>query len=172
MTRIVLATACAAALMAGSAEAGTYLNLTTDPGTGAISGHYGNDGIGEGPFVDTFDLSLPDGLSSFTVNSIFSPGADVDWNNIDFTSVTFNGEEFDVGLTGDEEFRYLHGVNIDGGSAQVIRVAGTSGGNGSYDGIITFTPTGAVPEPAAWALMIAGFSGAGVMLRRRRQALA
>jgi hypothetical protein len=24
------------------------------------------------------------------------------------------------------------------------------------------------PEPAAWALMIAGFGGAGAMLRRRR----
>lgn len=30
----------------------------------------------------------------------------------------------------------------------------------------------AVPEPATWALMIAGFGGAGAMLRRRRTALA
>jgi hypothetical protein len=28
-------------------------------------------------------------------------------------------------------------------------------------------PTG-VPEPAAWALMVAGFGGLGAMLRRRR----
>jgi hypothetical protein len=27
----------------------------------------------------------------------------------------------------------------------------------------------AVPEPATWGLMIAGFGGAGAMLRRRRQ---
>jgi hypothetical protein len=33
-------------------------------------------------------------------------------------------------------------------------------------------PGGAVPEPSAWALMIAGFGGAGAMLRRRRTALA
>jgi hypothetical protein len=33
-------------------------------------------------------------------------------------------------------------------------------------------PTGAVPEPAAWALMIAGFGGVGAMLRRRRLAAA
>ncbi len=31
---------------------------------------------------------------------------------------------------------------------------------------------GAVPEPAAWALMIMGFGSAGVMLRRRRAAVA
>ena len=30
----------------------------------------------------------------------------------------------------------------------------------------------AVPEPAAWALMILGFGGVGTMLRRRRMALA
>jgi|GEM_PF-1370656 len=32
--------------------------------------------------------------------------------------------------------------------------------------------TGAVPEPSIWALMIAGFGGAGAMLRRRRTAAA
>ena len=32
----------------------------------------------------------------------------------------------------------------------------------------TLTTTGGVPEPATWALMIAGFGGAGAMLRRRR----
>ena len=31
-----------------------------------------------------------------------------------------------------------------------------------------FTPPGGVPEPASWALMIAGFGMAGAMLRRRR----
>jgi hypothetical protein len=31
---------------------------------------------------------------------------------------------------------------------------------------------GAIPEPATWALMIAGFGGAGAMLRRRRTAVA
>jgi hypothetical protein len=32
--------------------------------------------------------------------------------------------------------------------------------------------SGAVPEPATWALMIMGFGGAGAMLRRRRMVLA
>jgi len=39
------------------------------------------------------------------------------------------------------------------------------------DGFIVdnrFTPPGGVPEPASWALMIAGFGLAGAMLRRRR----
>jgi len=33
------------------------------------------------------------------------------------------------------------------------------------------TPTVGVPEPATWALMIAGFAGVGGLLRRRRSAL-
>ncbi|MBI1199082.1 MAG: PEP-CTERM sorting domain-containing protein [Phenylobacterium sp.] len=34
------------------------------------------------------------------------------------------------------------------------------------------TEVGAVPEPAAWSLMIAGFGAAGAVLRRRRLARA
>jgi hypothetical protein len=33
-------------------------------------------------------------------------------------------------------------------------------------------PTGGVPEPASWALMIVGFGGMGMTLRRRKQAFA
>ncbi|HPU14664.1 MAG TPA: PEPxxWA-CTERM sorting domain-containing protein [Polymorphobacter sp.] len=35
-------------------------------------------------------------------------------------------------------------------------------------GFATYVETGAVPEPASWALMIAGFGMTGAMLRRRR----
>ncbi|PZQ54046.1 MAG: hypothetical protein DI570_23385 [Phenylobacterium zucineum] len=46
---------------------------------------------------------------------------------------------------------------------------------GYYFGVRNFStlvaaPTAGVPEPATWALMIAGFGGAGAMLRRRRSA--
>ena len=45
-----------------------------------------------------------------------------------------------------------------------------------YDGVLTSdevfginqNPTGAVPEPSTWAMMIMGFGAAGVMMRRRR----
>lgn len=35
-------------------------------------------------------------------------------------------------------------------------------------GLETLTPGGVVPEPATWAMMLAGFGAAGALLRRRR----
>jgi hypothetical protein len=45
-----------------------------------------------------------------------------------------------------------------------------SGNDFALDDIVL--STAAVPEPATWALMIAGFGGAGAMLRRRRSVAA
>lgn len=38
--------------------------------------------------------------------------------------------------------------------------------------VVTSPTTGAVPEPATWAMMIIGFGAAGAMMRRRRAAFA
>lgn len=57
-----------------------------------------------------------------------------------------------------------------GGLAKSIDFGGTANQSG-FDNI-TFgssTPGSAVPEPATWAMMIAGFGMAGATLRRRRQ---
>ncbi len=41
---------------------------------------------------------------------------------------------------------------------------------GSHDlGDPVLTPTGGVPEPATWAMMILGLGGVGATLRRRRR---
>jgi hypothetical protein len=40
------------------------------------------------------------------------------------------------------------------------------------DNVVLTGERGGVPEPASWTLMIAGFGGAGALLRRRRQQLA
>jgi hypothetical protein len=37
---------------------------------------------------------------------------------------------------------------------------------------VSGTFSGAIPEPATWALMILGFGGAGAMLRRRKAVFA
>ena len=60
-----------------------------------------------------------------------------------------------------------------------FRVAAASFRPGTFtaqDGIAVtgfgFSPVGAVPEPASWALMIIGFAGVGSALRRKRGKLA
>lgn len=44
----------------------------------------------------------------------------------------------------------------------------------TFDAIATFDapPTGAIPEPATWAMMILGFGAAGTAIRSRRRAIA
>ena len=70
------------------------------------------------------------------------------------------------------------GENVFGTEGNgVIQFQGTfssiSWTNPTFENFYAFTiGTGAVPEPASWALMIGGFGAAGVALRRRRAAVA
>ena len=63
--------------------------------------------------------------------------------------------------------------NLVSGNAYTLRFQGLSTGpdNTAFIDRVSLAyvgPSGAVPEPGAWALMIAGFGGVGAMLRRRR----
>lgn len=69
-------------------------------------------------------------------------------------------EGVNVQLTG--SFKYYDIVSI-------IPAGGASGGNVLLKSV---TLAAAVPEPAAWALMIIGFGGIGAALRRRRAQVA
>jgi hypothetical protein len=76
-------------------------------------------------------------------------------------------------------FTYFYGLNREGtdvntliadaqaAGAKYILAAQGDDGNSAIIGI-----SGAVPEPATWAMMLAGFFGLGSMVRRRRAALA
>ena len=70
---------------------------------------------------------------------------------------------------------FLYVANLGGVSAQYIqyKVLAANGVNPGLSDIRFETAQGgAVPEPAAWALMILGFGGAGAMLRRVRSLVA
>jgi hypothetical protein len=168
MKKIRLAASAAAAvlLVAGSAAAAIMPVTFTAPGVdGSFSGTFGDTGISNTTFTDTFTFTLPTGLASSTVSSTFQ-GATTDVN---FTSVTLNGQTFTVGDAGKNEFRFIDNLPVTSGN-QVLVVSGTSAGNGSFAGTLAFAPNRAVPEPASWALMILGFGGVGASLRRRKAA--
>lgn len=66
--------------------------------------------------------------------------------------------------------RDLYDVTIYGAGDTVLfsgRLDARTTGN---DSLSFDAPTGGVPEPSSWALMILGFGGAGALLRRRRLA--
>jgi hypothetical protein len=66
--------------------------------------------------------------------------------------------------------RSLDGPVLTAGSSYTLRFKGLSTGDNTVflDNVsASITPTGAVPEPASWALFIAGFGLVGLAARRR-----
>lgn len=63
------------------------------------------------------------------------------------------------------EFSGTSSVQIFSGVLNHITISGLSRGAGSYGGNLTFLP--AVPEPATWAMMLLGFAGIGLTVRRK-----
>jgi hypothetical protein len=151
-------------------------NKVSDPNGAAIyvDGATSADGVGThtwtsltattGQFVDTFTFELPDGKLGFSDLTIFFDPLTA----ITFDSVDFNGTALQlISNATTSGFYSIIPHSIVTGGPQTLTVRGTAGVNAVWNGSGTFTPV-AVPEPATWALMIAGFGGAGAMLRRRR----
>ena len=114
-------------------------------------------------------LTSLQGLSRMSVY-IGSP----DWYN----SIRFIGKNgFDVTLSGaalangafNGDQSVGRRMTYDFGNDQVTQVIFSSGGN-SFE--LDNIAVSAVPEPATWAMMIAGFGMLGTALRRRQSALA
>jgi hypothetical protein len=169
-----LAAALLLASAAPAAFAAKTINIPSAAADGSITGNFGDTGLGLGDFTDVFTFTLPDGIAAADITSTMV-STDLT-TNVDFTSVDLNGSTFTLGSTGKREYRFLDDILVTGGT-QTLTVHGKSGGNGSFAGTIAFTAAppiitsgGGVPEPAAWALMIVGFGGAGSMLRIRRRA--
>lgn len=154
--KLLLGAALAVAAVTAAVPAQAAKFLTFDGQTGT----FGNTKVTTSSFTDTFTFTVPsNGLAGSTISSVkVSKPTD-----INFTSVTLNGAEFDIGSTGIFEFRSITAPLLAG--LQTIIVKGTSGKSASYAGTLSFA---AVPEPASWALMITGFGVLGVAMRRRR----
>jgi len=133
------------------------------------SGAFTNTNIAGGEFDDTFRFTVADdGIVGSTITSI----AVSILTDINFTSVSLNGVEFDNLLSGMTEFRALESLPVMDGE-QVLRVRGNSGGNGAYSGTIAFVPQ-AVPEPAGWTTLAAALAilVGGLKLSRRSRGTA
>ena len=99
-------------------------------------------------------------------------GADFGLLTIDGFSAPFGSLVGQIG-TGPGSYRLLgtgfSGTAWDTGTLTLFYWDSfTADNSGSVEVSVLTGPTGVVPEPASWAMMITGFSLAGALLRRRR----
>lgn len=138
-----------------------------------LSGNYGNPNVSASPFVDIYNFTLASaGVLGLTLQSI---GAAAN-SDINFSLVRLNppGGGNNVRLvdrsTGNVEFYSLSDISATAGD-YALRLEGSVAGpapNAAYSGTISFAP-GAVPEPAAWAMMILGMGAIGIAMRRQKR---
>ena len=163
-----LSTIAVASFMATSAQAAQFIDITGPSGT------FGDNevvctGGAAGPcsFTRAFNFVTPAGfnITSVDISSIFSTTNPL--TDINFSSVMLNGVDFNTLATGTQEFRNLLNQSLVPGANNTINVAGTTGGNAAFSGNLSFASVAAVPEPAAWMLMLIGMAGVGYSMRRK-----
>lgn len=166
-----LTTIAAATFMATSAQAAQFINIS------GSSGAYGDNDvacsegtIGPCAFTRSFEFITPAGFNLTSVDISSIPLMSNPMTDIDFTSVTLNGINFTTFLTdefGSQDFRNIVNQSLVAGGNNIINVTGTTGGNASFSGNLSFASVAAVPEPAAWMLMLIGMAGVGYSMRRK-----
>ena len=124
-------------------------------------------------FTRSFNFVTPTGFNNVSVDISSIISASNLNTDINFTSAMLNGVNFNLVATGPQELRNLFNQSILSGANNVINVAGTVGGagfspaNASFGGNLSFASVAAVPEPAAWMLMLIGMAGVGFSMRRK-----
>jgi hypothetical protein len=166
---LALALCAAASFALSPANAQTYftaaeVHLSQGPDA-TTSANFGQSGIVAGMFEHIYQFTLSfDGLasSSVTTSAVLFHGV----GDLDLTSVFLNGIQL-TGITGAlNEVVFVNAVPFTAGVQNELIVRGLSRGNGSYGGQAVFVPS-AVPEAAAWGMLLGGFGLAGLARRRR-----
>ena len=131
-----------------------------DDNTGDVQTHTAGDS-----FDDYFYFTLPDSsYLSFTALDDFATGAGIQFTGFELLAAGYGDvPQFTVGAV-NGFFATGGGVGLDEGT-YVLELTGTFTLSGSaYEGVIVATP---VPEPAGWALLLAGLGAVAGAARRR-----
>jgi len=159
---VAFGAAVSALAVTAPASAATFL-LNVDQPTDLV--HFGNTTNKYKYFSDFFNFSLPkQGIVDIKISSF----ANRPWLDVVLTKVKLDGNLLTQLASGPHEIWTGKDLFLSEGSHQLY-VYGRSGSRGgTYAGDLSYT---AVPEPAAWAMMISGFGLVGAMMRRRRTKL-
>lgn len=157
-------TAAAAGLMImampSMANAATFVSFDGTTGT------YGNDTPGPNTrFLDTLTFNTASmGVLTITFQTVYDELFTNLKAAVRLNDTLLTGMDSLVGgvLTKDRSLV----IPVSAGM-QTITVAGAAMANSTYAGTLSFAAT-AIPEPAAWSLMIVGLGGVGVAMRRRQ----
>lgn len=153
------------AYVVGASSADWYSGWTANGPNSSWIAANPNDGYGNGlmTFTRTFDVSNP--LSASLTGA---------WTIDDAADLLLNGHT--ISSLGPNNWAGLTSFSASGADflngANTLTIRMTSADDwleaGRLEGAVTYTPAGAVPEPASWALMIVGVGGLGAMMRRKR----
>ncbi len=127
-------------------SSGTLLAVGNVSNADALVGHYRYDSI----------TPLLLGTGSYVIGGQF------------FSNGTFPVQL--AGVSRDPAMSYIADRQIQGGFAFPTQSYGTYGPQGIALVNYSIAQTSAVPEPASWAMMLVGFGGIGMSLRRRKRA--
>lgn len=96
-----------------------------------------------------------------------SAGTPMDFLNVFFAAPANLSSLTIYGRTDCCAFRDLYDVTIRNAGNQIL-YSGQLDARTTGSATVTFDRAAAIPEPATWALLLAGFGGAGALLRRYR----
>ncbi|WP_375391559.1 choice-of-anchor D domain-containing protein [uncultured Sphingomonas sp.] len=160
-----------------------------DFGVGTLTGSVTDYALDLGSFSGSGSTSTDLGVTNAIPNFAYDETLGGTFGSTGGTGYTFNGQTF-TGLTGGgtdmgNALSFTYSGLADGTYTDVLTFNGYSRYTGLTDlqlspirvtvtarvtgGVIT-PPTGAVPEPASWTMMLVGFGSLGVMMRRRKAA--
>jgi hypothetical protein len=161
--------AAALTLAASSAFADTtVVALTQDPAN--VYNYTGGFNISHtSAFTDTFTFTPS--FANSTVDAVLTSIGFTKVTNIDFTSVTLNGQALNITNGQVDIAQTLTRLSLTGPLTLIVSgkagTAGTTDFNASYSGTINVT---AVPEPETFAMLGAGLALVGFAARRRKAA--
>src|SRR5690242_11896770 len=140
----------------------------TPPASGTFGNSFNPATVGTFTDLYNFTLNLGSVADASLITLSLSGG-----NNIDFTcrtcSVLLDGTAFNHTTAGSLDVFTLNPTNLTSGP-HTFTVNGeiVSGPTASYSGTFNFNVL-PVPEPATWGLMLLGFLGIGMVVRRTRR---
>lgn len=138
-----------------------------DPTSPSITADFGATISGPSTaFDDIFEFTIPqNGTGSGSLSTSFSAPS----NELTISEVLINNVMHPLTLTSGGQSLSVNGIPVLDDALNTIEIMGTTSSANvaaTYTGTATFAA--AVPEPASWAMMIAGLGMIGMVLRGRR----